>query len=269
MADKNRLILAVEGPEQNEHHPDGHAFAEKIKQFLDFLKSSAAESGQNDIAFRLVDLSHDSPAKVVFEPVLKNGTEEDAVIAGFNLHLQSTLSKQYDDVPHQVLSDMAKFAKNIPMKIASTTVGIVANGADRGNEYRFNGHLSQTMEEILRVGEIAETNTVDGILDRINVHGSTRDFTLDTGLPIAKNVKCKFEDGLFDKVQSALSKFVSVHGKCFYRPDAAFPYKVNVANLELLPPSKDLPTLSDLQGIAPGATGGKSPEEFLRKLRGR
>ena len=39
--------------------------------------------------------------------------------------------------------------------------------------------------------------------------------------------------------------------------------------VEALSPTKQLPTLSDLFGIAPGATGGKSSEQFVRELRDR
>ena len=35
----------------------------------------------------------------------------------------------------------------------------------------------------------------------------------------------------------------------------------------MLPPAEELPTLSDLYGIAPGATGGMSSERFVRELR--
>lgn len=37
--------------------------------------------------------------------------------------------------------------------------------------------------------------------------------------------------------------------------------------VEVLPSTEPLPTLSDLFGIAPGATGGKSSEWFVRELR--
>ena len=37
--------------------------------------------------------------------------------------------------------------------------------------------------------------------------------------------------------------------------------------VEVLLPTEQLPTLSDLFSIAPGATGGKSSEQFVRELR--
>ena len=41
----------------------------------------------------------------------------------------------------------------------------------------------------------------------------------------------------------------------------------NNGHLELSVAAEALPTLSDLYGIAPGATGGKSSEQFVRELR--
>ena len=37
--------------------------------------------------------------------------------------------------------------------------------------------------------------------------------------------------------------------------------------VEVLDPTEQLPTLSDLFGIAPGVTGEKSSEQFVRELR--
>jgi len=78
---------------------------------------------------------------------------------------------------------------------------------------------------------------------------------------------CKFPEALLGDVQRALGRFVSVRGKCFYRPGTAFLYRIDVWEMEVLPPSEELPSLSDLCGIAPDATGDKSSEQFVRELR--
>ena len=106
-------------------------------------------------------------------------------------------------------------------------------------------------------------------LKRINIHNNTNTFRIYTSLPAFSSVNCEFPPNLLERVQNSLGFFVSVSGECFYRPEAPFPYKMNVQEMEVLPPTEELPTLSDLYGIAPGATGSKSSEQFVRELRDR
>ena len=111
------------------------------------------------------------------------------------------------------------------------------------------------------------TSTIDGKLEQINIHNNANTFRIYPSLPGASSVSCKFPHELLDHVQDALGSFVSVSGECFYRPDSAFPYKIKVQEMRVLPPSGELPSLSELRGIAPEATGGKSSEQFVRELR--
>ena len=109
--------------------------------------------------------------------------------------------------------------------------------------------------------------TIDGKLEQINIHNNANTFRIYPSLPAASSISCKFSQELLEHVQGALGYFVSVSGECFYRPDAPFPYKIKVQEMRVLPPSSALPSLIELRGIAPEATGGKSSEQFVRELR--
>ena len=111
------------------------------------------------------------------------------------------------------------------------------------------------------------TSTIDGKLEQINIHDNANTFRIYPALPVATSVNCKFPKALIKRVQGALGSFVSVSGECFYHPDAPFPYKINVQEMAVLPPAKELPTLSDLYGIAPSTAGNKTSEEFVREMR--
>ena len=110
-------------------------------------------------------------------------------------------------------------------------------------------------------------STIDGRLEQINIHDNVNTFRIYVSAPASYSVNCGFPPDLLETVQSSLGSFVSVFGECFYRPDALFPYKINVQDMRVLPPTEALPTLSDLYGLAPGATSGKSSEKFIRELR--
>lgn len=60
---------------------------------------------------------------------------------------------------------------------------------------------------------------------------------------------------------------VAVRGECFYRPNVNFPHRIEVTSMEELSTCEELPTLRDLQGIAPNLTGELSSEEFVRRQR--
>lgn len=108
-------------------------------------------------------------------------------------------------------------------------------------------------------------STVDGKLEKINIRNNT--FTIYSSLSHVYPVVCKLSDGLLDDVKNALGRYVSVHGKCFYRPDASFPHRIEDCEMEVLPRSEDLPTWQDIYGMAPNMTGGLSSVEFVRQQR--
>ncbi|MGH8003743.1 MAG: hypothetical protein ACRECJ_03345, partial [Limisphaerales bacterium] len=60
---------------------------------------------------------------------------------------------------------------------------------------------------------------------------------------------------------------VSVSGTLRYKKREVFPYQIDVKNLDIYPPSKKLPSLNSLRGMAPNVTGGLDSVTFIRKLR--
>lgn len=66
-----------------------------------------------------------------------------------------------------------------------------------------------------------------------------------------------------DNIKEAIALCLEV------RAEKGLPLTIETRQIEVevLDPTEQLPTLSDLFGIAPGATGGKSSEQFVRELR--
>lgn len=134
--------------------------------------------------------------------------------------------------------------------------------------YKLDNQFREKLGNARRLEEKV-ISTIDGKLEQINIHNNANTFKIYPSLPGVTSVSCKFPQDLLEHVQGALGSFVSVSGECFYRPDAPFPYKITVQEMRALPPSSELPSLSELRGIAPEATGGKSSEQFVRELRDR
>ena len=264
MAGQNGLILKIEGSAQYNHHLEFSVFVAKIKQFLNLLKNSAKEGGATDGDFYIVSLSHSSPATIICEPIGKNifaPTAFNSVIKNLNLVREG----QTHNLSHAMLSGMEQLARYDPQKISWLEIQAVKGDEDKeiyilDDNFRENLSRARSTEE--RV-----VSTLDGKLEEVNIHGGANTFKIYSSLPHISPVTCEFSNDLLAIVQRALGRFVSVWGQCFYRPGATSPYKIHIRKMDILPPSEELPSLDDLRGIAPEATGSKSSEQFVRELR--
>ncbi len=266
MAHKNRLVFKIEGPEQNDHQLDLSVFVKKTSQFLDFLKNSAKESGKDGAVFHVVGLSHASPAIIECEPAGQDFSAATALFESTREYLNCAMKGRAHELSDPVLSSMEKLARYDSKDATRVEIQAIANGAV--DKFRFDDRFRKVLIEA-RNAEERVVSTIDGKLELINIHKKANTFKIYSSIPIRPPVACKFPASLLEDVQRALGKFVSIRGNCFYRPEVAFPYKIDVWEMTVLPPSEELPSLRDLRGIAPGATGKKSSEQFVRELRDR
>lgn len=273
---REKIALTLEGPDENNGHLELSVFAEKIRHFLDLLNRSVKEISQERVVFRVVHLSHSSPVTIACEPV---GREAEAASArdmevtsvAINVIGRNMLCVEEEKthhLSHPVLSAMERLAKFRPTKIARAEVRILGSDAEDKRIYKLDDRFKEHLSDARRIEERV-VSTIDGRLERINIHNNANTFGIYPTLPMVSPVRCTFPQELLEQVLDALGSFVSVSGECFYRPEAPFPYKMNVHDMTVLPPPESLPSLSDLHGIAPSAPGSKSSEQFVRELRDR
>ena len=255
----------MEGAERSGNHLELSVFVEKTRQFLEFLKVSAKDSGEDNAVFDVVGLSHSSPASIDCTPVERStiAMPPSAIFDGIKEKLDLTERGQTHDLSNPVLSSLEKLANYKPQKIGQIEIHTIAESDEDKRIYVLNDEFKEILREA-RSGEDKVTSTVDGRLEQINIHNKANSFRIYT---FTSSVPCKFPSNLLKDVQGALGNYVSVWGECFYRPNTAFPYKINARKMKVLPPNEELPSLIDLLGIAPGATGDKSSEHFVRELR--
>ena len=265
---RRKIAFTLEGPDENNGHLELSVFAEKIRHFLDLLNGSIKESSKETVIFHVVHLSHSSPATIECEPVASDGTASAVAVDVIDKNLSCVAEEETRDLSHAVLSAMEHLAKFNPSKISCAEVRIIGTDDEDKRIYTLDESFKERLSNARRMEERV-ISTIDGRLEQINIHNNTNTFRIYTSLPNFSSISCKFPQSLLEKVQNSLGAFVSVSGECFYRPDTTSPYKMNVQNMEVLPPTEELPTLSDLYGIAPGATGDKSSERFVRELRDR
>lgn len=265
MAGKNRLIFTIEGPAQYNHHLELAVFVEKTKQFHKLLKKSAKENGVTGDVFHIINLSHSSPATMECEPMGENISSAVTAFDSVTNNLNLVEEEKPDKLSHEILSGMEELARYDSKKIALMEIQTIEEDKDK-KIYKLDDRFREIIAKA-RDAEEKVVSTLDGKLEEINIHGGTKSFKIYSSLPHRSPVTCKFPDNFLGTVQSALGCFVSVSGECFYRPGEAVPYKIHIRDMEVLPPGEELPSLSDLRGIAPEATGGKSSEQFVRESR--
>ena len=261
-----KVVFVMEGPDENDGHLELPVFVEKVRHFLDMLNRSVKESVDEVVVFHVVHLSHSSPATIECVPRTSDMKSLTAAVQAIGGSLMDVKSENFQNLSHAVLSAMEQLAKLSPTKISQAEVRIVENDHDGEQVYRMDDRFKEQLRRA-RHQEDRVVSTIDGRLEQINIHNNVNTFRIYASSPASYSVNCGFPPNLLETVQSSLGAFVSVSGECLYRPEAPFPYKINVQEMRMLPPSEELPTLSDLYGIAPGATGGMSSERFVRELR--
>jgi hypothetical protein len=107
--------------------------------------------------------------------------------------------------------------------------------------------------------------SITGKLEKINLHNTTQ-FNIYPAIG-PSHVVCDFSADLRQDVKSAIDEMVTVFGKLRYKKWSKFPYAVSVDRIKPHLPYGNLPTLADLRGISPNATGDLSSEEFVRHVR--
>ena len=259
------IALTLEGPANNDGHVELSVFAEKIKHFLDLLNANVKERSKESVFFHVVRLSHSSPTTIECEPATRDG-DADTIAHEIGESLARVQEEKTQHLSHTVLSAMEQLVKFKDSKIVRAEVRIIGNDDEDKRIYKLDNSFKERLSQA-RCMEEKTFSTIDGRLEQINIHNNANTFRIYTALPMFPFINCVFPESLLERVQNSLGSFVSVSGTCVYRPDAPFPYRIKVQDMTVLPPTKDLPSLSDLYGIAPSTEGEKPSEQFVRELR--
>jgi hypothetical protein len=113
-------------------------------------------------------------------------------------------------------------------------------------------------------GEVQSIGSMTGDLDAVNVHSSRLAYLYPGD---GTSIACEFAEDMMDQVVASLKKRVRITGSLTRRLNSSRPVKARIFEIEQLPANSDLPLFRSLLGLSPGATGGLSGEEYLRRLR--
>jgi hypothetical protein len=268
MATKRITIQLKGSPADNEHLrlSDFIAQLDAIKGALTRLEESITGSEKRSIYYRVVDLRHSSPATVVLDAAptddsLRNDVTNlvvDSFVGGIKKIRQGVMPKGFG---YELLEAFRKIAQ--PMKKGVTEVTISTDD-DRAE---VTTDIEAQIDKLIGPDEIMR-GSISGTLEYFNIHGGVNNFRI---YPIVgpRKVDCHFATEMLPKALAGVTKYVNVEGELRYKSSEPFAYAINVAGIEIFPDEDQLPSLLDLRGIAPAATGDLTSEDFVRSIRAK
>lgn len=241
-------------------------FASELQSFLSLLRETnfhLARYRKSTFDLKIIDLSHRSPATVVFEAVPKDTEDYDWFEPTIN-HVFDLFEDIQEQVPmatvdNRLLEALQKFVKPLGQKIDSLKIMTDGRVIKANKEFSAKVDLAIAPEENF-------PGSIRGVLEYLNLHDENRTFRIYPDIGPSK-VNCIFPDELTERAIKAIRSFVEVHGILHQKKVADFPNEIEVQDIDIFPPDDELPTLSDLRGMSPDATGDLTSVEYVRKVR--
>lgn len=278
MPAQNRITIQLTGSLEDDGHVTLSAFLSQLEAVKAALKQTERlVTGEEEptVYYRVVDLSHNSPATIVLEavslanrpqttvkkkrPAIKTDYSHATVNQFFHSLRQIREKRQR---PERADLQALEAYRNLAAPLEKRVSGVKLIDSDESVD--IDRDFQSAIDEIIGPDELVE-GTISGTLEKLNLHNTTR---FDIFPPIGpKQVACDFGPSLRADVIRAVDQYVQVFGKLRYKRLENFPYAVNAEKVEVLPPEDELPTLLDLKGMAPDLTEGKTTSEFLEGIR--
>lgn len=247
----------------------------RLSDFIDELKSmrealieldkAVSNSEKPTVDYRIVDLSHSSPASVVLEAIPtadsdKTFNDSDKIMTKFLDVIEGINNGSADEnLDSHVLENFAKIGFGFRRKISK--IVLVSDDRIIPIDRTFTAQVTQILGE-----DQVIDGSIEGTLEMINIHAGRNRFEIYPTIG-PKKVRCHFPKAIQNDAIAGVGKYINVAGKIRHRERDRYPYRVDVESIEIYPSEDELPSIFDLKGIAPELTGPLSSEEFLRKIR--
>lgn len=218
----------------------------------------------NPVSYRVLKLSHSSPSRVTIGIIPRTPVHAETprrMSRRFAYALQTVRRKHRysQNVDPQVLESFTRVTSPLDKNMKS--IKFLRN---QESAIRVDRQFALNLKEIL-MNEYEERDEIVGMIEALNIHDKAQ-FHIYPPIGAAK-ILCRAPVSLRADVSNNAGKKVAVDGWALYRKDAPFPHMMRVERITPLPSDDELPRLSDLHGIAPDATKGEKPEDFVRGLR--
>ena len=261
-----RISLTIEGVDPPHKRVRVNDFLRELQQLLCSLREVEEHirpRAGGALYYQIVELNYGSPATIGIEPIPVNPAVDirSEVISTFASFADCINRGQ--SLPEKVSPSLLASLGGMAAPVGKTLSRVIL--ATPTNEISLTKNFRINTEQMLQPEETFP-GFMRGMLEAINVHKGANLFRIypDVG---ALTITCHFPADLQLDAIKAVGHFVEVHGIIKYKQSAKFPHEIQVTRLQAFPDEDELPTLRDLKGIAPNATGAKASEVFIRDLR--
>lgn len=261
------LRLHMEGVEELGGDVRLGAFIEKLAAFKAALAetgSIVSRDGSPAVDFVVSELSHNSPAMVGVLPIslADKGQHAGRVAESF-----VTFLSQVRNRTARVDSDRARLVGHLRKLVAGVgerfeRLWIDGPGFD---PILLDDVIAKALDDALPDVR-REFGAIKGVVKRYSGVGKQPYFKIVP--PVGGvEIKCVFPLELLNQAAASVEHNATVEGELKSYEDDLWPHEVRVRHIEIHPLDSELPSLSELAGSAPGATGELSAAEFVRELR--
>lgn len=235
---------------------------EAVRKALGGVDRSLTGERKPSVYYRVVRISNQSPMSLTLIPVGVNAEQRNGkrIFERFVADWSLVKQKKSPEDPSVLESFRNITATARKEHISRVTFRFGKQRIDLARD------VEESVERLIAKETTVLRGTLTGRMDAINLHGKQKEFRI---YPIAgpTSIVCRFPEELKEKAIQAIDHKTAVTGQLVYRGGAKYVSEVVVKKIETFEDDARLPTLQDLCGAAPDATGDLSPEEFIERLR--
>lgn len=260
----NHIKIQIAGTESDSFDVRFDDFIKKMSAIKRALtETDRLISSEQSVYYRIVDLTHSSPAAVEIEIVPRDSRFDNSELIAETFYTGIRMIQEAHDAPPifdgQALRAFRDLTPLPSEKI--TDLQIFRNG----DSVSVHSTLTANIDSILGPDQY-ESGSVTGRMEAINIHAGQNVFTIYPTLEGYK-LRCVFTTQLKELAVAAVNRNVTVYGRMKFKTRDTHPYEMSVKDIEVHSLVEELPTLGELRGVAPNATGGMRSEDFVRKIR--
>lgn len=268
MADRNDRTITIQvlGPEAEGADLRLDDFLEQMESVRTAFRETERLVWHRDpsLYLRIKKLQKSSPAIVMLEAVSDEVDERaEAHYASYvvrslttNLRIISKKKRLPARIDMPTLESYRELA--VPLERHKLEIQIRAGN----NSVVLNRGFRELLEQVIGRDEFSY-GSISGTIEELNVHGENR-FRL---YPIVgpSRVIGHFRSRDRKRFTGAMDKYVTVYGRLRYKTWEKYPHEILADDINIH--DTEVPTLKDLKGVSPGATGDLTTQEYLDDLR--
>lgn len=264
--DKNQIGVVIEGLDKDDGFIRASALINALREILaPFRKVDRcfSLSGKPTFHFNIIAMNYQSPFSATLEEVRDDSAFDNRprvtneVSSIYRSVHDGTFAEGQEE--YGLIESMVNITKLIGHQIKSARLQINGNDIEIDEEFRTKIDLALVREETCN-------SYIRGMLEYINIHEAKNVFRIYPDIGPAK-VVCHFPENMIEPAIKAIGKYVEVRGKLIFKAVAKYAHSIIVEEIEIFEPDEQLPSIFELQGIAPDLTGDLSTDEFVRKVR--